>query len=65
MSPQPLRIRILRALELAPMTVRDLARCLCASRRAVWVALQSVDADRMRRPGRRAGHPEHLYRVAA
>jgi predicted ArsR family transcriptional regulator len=30
-SPQPLRIRILRALELSPMTVRDLARCLSAS----------------------------------
>lgn len=28
MNPVPLRIRIPRALALAPMTVRDLARCL-------------------------------------
>jgi predicted ArsR family transcriptional regulator len=65
MNPIPLRIRIPRALELAPMTVRELARCLSVSPHAVWSTLQELEAARARNPVRRNGHPGHLYRIAA
>lgn len=41
MTPQPLRIRVLTALELQPMTATELSRCLMARR----TYIQRVLAD--------------------
>ncbi len=42
MSPEPLRIRVLGALSLAPMTVRDLARCLSVRESSVRVRVRDA-----------------------
>lgn len=69
MSPAPLRCRLLGALELVPMTVAQVARCLDA--RPAYV--QRIVAD-MRRLGavrevgkrhRRTCRPEKLWGIAA
>ena len=69
MRPQPLRVRILAALELAPMTIYDLARCLCASTSSIeeWVyfmrRLGAIEtAGRVRTAAR---HAANLFRIAA
>lgn len=52
MTPTPLRIRILTALELQPMTIRQLSQCLSASRSNIerWIAfLRDWKAIRLHR----------------
>lgn len=69
MNPQPLRIRILRALELSPMTVRDLARCLCAPEASVRTWVRDMDrAGAVACCGRvkpMHARPWNVYRLAA
>lgn len=45
MKPQPLRTRVLGALLLQPMTVREIARCLSCRWLAAHNALQSLMDD--------------------
>lgn len=63
----PLRIRILRALELSPMSIQQLARCLSASRAKVDLSLSLLyaegSADRTRSPEHRNGRPANIWRV--
>lgn len=69
MSPQPLRCRLLGALELAPMTITQVSRCLDAQPSYVQrliAELRSLGVVRetgsMRR---RTCRPEKLWQVAA
>lgn len=68
MKPLPLRPRIIAALELAPMTRRQLARALCANPESVshyvdelvgWRMLACAGVER-----RRNGRPRKLWRLA-
>ena len=69
MNPQPLRIRVLSALHVAPMTVSVLSRALSANHWAIrsqlyrLLAMQAVAASKA--PARHKGRPELVYRIAA
>lgn len=69
MKPLPLRVRVLAALELAPMTARVLARALGVSVGSIrhqihdFVALGVIARCGVERG--RNGHPWYVYRINA
>ena len=65
MTPIPLRIRILTALELQPMTIRQLSQCLSCYRESIdrWIYAYRKCGAVQCTPGHYNGRPANIWRV--